>query len=79
MEDASSWDRWVILFEDASYMGAPGWPGDPETVATQRRPAQPRELEPRGPTQLRAVPLQLANEVGEDEVKEQYPCSTRNE
>ena len=59
MEDASSWDRWVTLFEDAGYMGAPGWPGDPETVATQRRPAQPRELEPRGPTQLRAVPLQV--------------------
>ena len=43
MEDASSWDRWVTLFEDAGYMGAPGWPGDPETVATAASPcATPR-------------------------------------
>jgi len=26
MEDASSWDRWVTLFEDGGYMGEPGCP-----------------------------------------------------
>jgi hypothetical protein len=26
MEDASSWDRWVTLFEDAGYLECdPGW------------------------------------------------------
>ena len=30
----SSWDRWLTLFGDAGYAPlAPGWPGDPETVA----------------------------------------------
>jgi non-heme chloroperoxidase len=29
----SSWDRWVKLFEDNSYVAlTPGWPDDPETV-----------------------------------------------
>jgi non-heme chloroperoxidase len=30
----SSWDRWQTLFQEAGYATlAPGWPGDPETVA----------------------------------------------
>jgi non-heme chloroperoxidase len=30
----SSWDRWQTVFDDAGYTTlAPGWPGDPETVA----------------------------------------------
>src|SRR5437763_15076622 len=29
----SSWDRWLVLFEDAGYVAlAPGWPDDPDTV-----------------------------------------------
>jgi hypothetical protein len=33
----SSWDRWVMLFEQAGYVGlTPGWPDDPETVAEAR-------------------------------------------
>lgn len=29
----SSWDRWVVLFEEAGYTGlTPGWPDDPDTV-----------------------------------------------
>src|SRR5260370_40052976 len=33
----SSWDRWVMLFEEAGYVGVtPGWPNDPETVAEAR-------------------------------------------
>jgi non-heme chloroperoxidase len=35
---ASSWDPWRRYFEDAGYATlAPGWPGDPETVADARR------------------------------------------
>ncbi len=35
---ASSWDPWRKFFEDAGYATlAPGWPGDPETVADARR------------------------------------------
>jgi non-heme chloroperoxidase len=34
---ASSWDRWVELFEEAGYVAlAPGWPDDPETVERAR-------------------------------------------
>jgi pimeloyl-ACP methyl ester carboxylesterase len=34
---ASSWERWVALFEEAGYAAlAPGWPDDPETVAEAR-------------------------------------------
>ncbi|HEY2603642.1 MAG TPA: alpha/beta hydrolase [Thermoleophilaceae bacterium] len=30
---ASSWDRWVTVFEEAGYSAvSPGWPDDPETV-----------------------------------------------
>jgi pimeloyl-ACP methyl ester carboxylesterase len=30
----SSWDRWVVAFEDAGYTAiTPGWPDDPDTVA----------------------------------------------
>jgi pimeloyl-ACP methyl ester carboxylesterase len=34
---ASSWEPWVGLFRDAGYdASAPGWPGDPDTVAEAR-------------------------------------------
>ena len=34
---ASSWDRWVALFEEQGYAGvAPSWPDDPETVVEAR-------------------------------------------
>jgi pimeloyl-ACP methyl ester carboxylesterase len=34
---ASSWDRWVTLFEEAGYVAlTPGWPDDPQTVAAAR-------------------------------------------
>ncbi|GAA4978277.1 alpha/beta hydrolase [Kineococcus glutinatus] len=40
---ASSWDRWVELFEQAGYAAhAPGWPGDGATVAETR--AHPERL-----------------------------------
>ncbi len=33
----SSWDRWVMLFEEAGYVAlTPGWPDDPETVTGAR-------------------------------------------
>jgi pimeloyl-ACP methyl ester carboxylesterase len=33
----SSWDRWVMLFEETGYVGVtPGWPDDPETVVEAR-------------------------------------------
>src|SRR5258706_3073576 len=33
----SSWDRWVMLFEEAGYVAlTPGWPDDPETVTEAR-------------------------------------------
>ena len=33
----SSWDRWVEVFENAGYVAlTPGWPDDPETVASAR-------------------------------------------
>ena len=32
---ASSWDRWAAVFEEAGYVTlTPGWPDDPETVAS---------------------------------------------
>ena len=34
---ATSWDPWVELFGDAGYAPlAPGWPGEPDTVAEAR-------------------------------------------
>jgi non-heme chloroperoxidase len=33
----SSWDKWVTLFEETSYVGlTPSWPNDPETVEEAR-------------------------------------------
>src|ERR1700723_2503587 len=35
---ASSWGPWLELFQEAGYAPtAPGWPGDPDTVAEARR------------------------------------------
>ena len=34
---ATSWDPWMELFREAGYaLMAPGWPGEPDTVAEAR-------------------------------------------
>ncbi|GAA4539708.1 alpha/beta hydrolase [Pseudonocardia xishanensis] len=39
---ASSWEPWVEVFAQAGYAPvAPGWPGDPDTVAEARRHPEP--------------------------------------
>jgi alpha-beta hydrolase superfamily lysophospholipase len=44
---ASSWARWVDLFTNAGYAAqAPGWPGDPDTVAEAR--ANPESIADHG-------------------------------
>src|ERR1700704_5702666 len=38
---SSSWDRWRTLFEENGYAGgAPGWPGDPDSVEEARKDPQ---------------------------------------
>lgn len=44
---ARSWDTWIELFTEAGYAAsAPGWPGDPDTVAAAR--ANPDEIADHG-------------------------------
>src|SRR4051794_33272310 len=48
---ASSWDRWMAVFEEAGYAPlAPGWPDDPETVEAAR--ANPEALAGKGVVQV---------------------------
>src|SRR5215468_2656751 len=48
---SSSWERWVKLFEEASYVGVtPGWPDDPDTVAQARE--HPEVFAGKGITQI---------------------------
>src|SRR6478735_7061225 len=44
---ASSWQSWIDLFTEAGYQAsAPGWPGDPDTVAEAR--ANPESIADHG-------------------------------
>ncbi|MFG2044539.1 alpha/beta hydrolase [Dactylosporangium sp. NPDC048998] len=44
---ATSWNSWIALFEQAGYAAsAPGWPGDPDTVAEAR--ANPESIADHG-------------------------------
>jgi pimeloyl-ACP methyl ester carboxylesterase len=60
---ATSWNPWIELFEKAGYAAsAPGWPGDPETVAEAR--ANPESIADHGIDDVVAHYAKIIQDLG---------------